>query len=275
MTIEFTPEAILANVKVSAFMALNVSGSITDPVDPQSIANRDALFAMVKVDLSKPDNKCVFLYELFLVDEAMARDFRIYGMIETTAEWAIALCQDGINSAYEQIWQYGGKDVSEAPKIPITGVFDCTTANAMLLPGQIVRGTGVGNIDYLPMERGEFKWCMEMNNVIPDLIEYAWQQHGITDSDIEGKIQDRYEIVTIPQDKFVGAAIPATCEGVKPTVGTTTGTEITTTQDEDWTWPIILGSLAGITLIAMGWLAFSPYKKSKEEEMEALTVRGY
>jgi len=260
---EITEESVLANVKASNFMVFDLS---TD----EGKAQKQSLLDMLSVDLSNPGNEVTIPYQLF-VEKDLSEEYanlEFWGVVKTTAQWAVAMYQDGLNHIYEKIWIESGKDISSSPKIPITGVFDCDTSTATLLPAQVVRGTGVGAVDYWPLGEEEFEWVLTNGGAFGDVLDYYLEtlNTNINLDEFTKVFQQRYE-VNIPNNKFSGLPVPPQCEGIKPTteVGTKTGNE-----EEGWAWPIFLGSIAGVTLIIMAALAFMP---SKEEPTTALTRR--
>jgi len=250
-------QSILSNIKVSKLLVIDTSTQ-------EGLTSKKQLFDSVNVDLSDPKNNVVFLYQMFFLDEVKSEypSVEIWGVVETTAEWAVVLYQDSINNVYEKIWdELSDKPSENPPSIPLNGVFDCNTASATLLPAQMARGTGVGKVDYWPLGRLEFNWCLSNSSILADMIEYNNQEINADTFNIT--FQPRFQ-VNVPEDNFVGISIPEHCEGIKPTemvVGTKSEG-----KQQDWVWPIFLGTMSGVILIGMAYYAFSD--KFKTPEME-------
>ena len=266
-----TDQDILNNVLVSGYHVIDLSTDDGKSTYAQVVSAYD-------VDLSNASNKCTFLYQLFPKQDPNNPDANsnlvILGIVQTTAEWAIALVQDGMNTILSQL--YASTDASQIPQVPVNGIYNCDSAKYMVLIAQMARGTGVGQVDLWPLDQIDFSYCIARSDVVGDVIEYnvAQANPNMTNDQITAYFTQYFEPkieCPIPENsKFVGASVPSSCQGVVGGgTGTGTGTNIVPVSEKDegkktpsWVWPAVVGTVTGVALIGVGYMVF----KEKEPE---------
>jgi hypothetical protein len=104
------------------------------------------LIATTKLDLSSPDNECVFFYALV---PAVGADMFEYGECRGKAKDMIGLIQESMARWLQSTYQ-------QTVSLPVTGNYDCDTAKLMRWVAQAARQTGAGDIDAWQMGKLDF-----------------------------------------------------------------------------------------------------------------------
>ena len=166
MSIQFTPDAVTANIKVQP----------AGPYNDTNLANQ------VNIDMSNPAAQNVVMYQLLPITPNPSNLNAVYlGIINVTTEWLMALIQDQINEDLQFL--NGGKyyaitDTIPAgiPQIPITGQWDCITQQAMVIEyvGEYqLSAAPTGHDQVQDLGPQEFGYILSISVILNQLIQNA------------------------------------------------------------------------------------------------------
>ena len=104
------------------------------------------MIATTKLDLSNPDNECLFYYAML---PAVGADMFEYGECRGKAKDLIGLIQESLGLWAQSTFQ-------QPVTLPVTGEYDCGTARLMVMAAQVARQSGVGDVDAWQMGKLDF-----------------------------------------------------------------------------------------------------------------------
>jgi hypothetical protein len=272
MAINVTSENIIANIKASVPEATGADIKyLNAPNDP--IWNKN--FANYSVDLSDSKKVVRFAYSWgpFNVINGFPENTIFVGLIETTAEWLIALVQDVVNA---DLRASGGKE------IPITGEFDCATQRAMVMEKSGATATNLTSESVANLDADILLYTLNRSEILRTIISSAAMQNTAIVANAEAisgtgtlpfvifpatskmlpvSSMITPEVFEVMQSKTVAAAARATC-GAAMTDDTKKTDDLTEVKDKEDTagekktsyfWPAVGGIAAGAVLIGGGY----------------------
>lgn len=216
----------------STFDVLGTPLIITDMNFPAAANTQEftEMFNQVKIDLSGPDNDCLFVFAKFPPEPQTMPDgtaiYR-YGAIQAKSRALVALVQQALE---QYIQEYTG-DYSY--KMDIDGVYNCEDAKVMLGVAQEARKTPLGSADFWPLGPTEFYYLLTKSKLMQSLIGQAVADQKQTYGATYGG-----SMILLPMKEtnlvFKQADVPPTCAGATPPIDPGDGTTPTCMPGYSW-----------------------------------------